>query len=93
MSSDWFTNLRDRVLEGYTGSASLTKGKLLKVMYLQRQDTERRLNAADHDQLVAGLEAIGREGLAEVIIEHFGPELSFQEQVARASTVDVSESL
>jgi hypothetical protein len=46
----------------------------------------------DHNRLVKGLEEIGREGLAEVILEHFGPELSFQEQVARASTVDVSES-
>jgi hypothetical protein len=59
-------------------------------MYLQRQDTEHRLNAVDHDHLVAALEQIGREGLAEVVIEHFGKELSFQEQVARASTVDVS---
>jgi hypothetical protein len=90
VSSDWFTNLRDRVLEGYDGPVSLHKGSLPRIMYLQRQDTSRRLTSEDHARLLVELEKIHNEGLAEVVIEHFGKEIGFADQVAKIATVDVS---
>jgi protein O-GlcNAc transferase len=88
---DWLTGLRDRVLNGYKAPVSLRRTtRIPKVLYLSRQGSGRQLAPNDHQRLVDSLKELQLEGLADVEVTTFSSAMSFQDQVAKVSTSDVS---
>ncbi|ORY35917.1 hypothetical protein BCR39DRAFT_513034 [Naematelia encephala] len=88
---DWLTQLRDRVLAGYTGRVNLRPKDTgrLRVMYLERQEHGRSLRDEDHDRLVEALEQLHKERVVDVVIETFTSAIPFADQVAKISTIDI----
>jgi len=67
----------------------LRKSKKPVVIYLERQDSGRRLVAEDHAQLVEDLQKLDDEGLVEFQLVSFTSKIPFQDQVATISRADI----
>jgi len=81
-STDWLVNLRDRVLENYSGRGSLVKRTRPKIIYLERQSTGRSLVEEDHETLMDALYEREKEGLADVQVVTFAGAVPVEDQVA-----------
>ena len=62
------------------------------VIYLERQDSSRRLFPEDHDALIVALQKLQEDDVADVAIEAFNSTIAFDEQVARIARATVSIS-
>lgn len=96
---NWVGDLRQRVLETYTGPVSLddpahtSKGVKPVVTYLSRQTAaHRRFRDETHEALLEGLASLEEEGIAEVQVEEFTDADPKDEQVAKLSRTTVSLS-
>ncbi|KAL0955964.1 hypothetical protein HGRIS_002146 [Hohenbuehelia grisea] len=89
VAPDWLLNLRNRILSSYRGSTPLGMPLKPLVIYLQRQDSSRRLFEEDHDALVYELERLQRDGVADVSFEAFNSSMPFDEQVARIARATI----
>jgi DNA-directed RNA polymerase specialized sigma54-like protein len=98
VSLDWMQNLRGRLLsESSEAQAIMAQGSRQSkpvVTYLERQSTTRRLTDASHEALQAALQKLDDQGLIEYRPETFGSvtgvSVSFEVQVAKVATSDVS---
>lgn len=89
----YLNDLRDIVLDGYDGAFNIRKGPKPRLVYLDRQDTGRRLIDEDHKRLVRALTELQDDGLVDFEILQFKKGDSFTDQVAQISTIDVSLSV
>lgn len=96
---NWLKDLKQHVLESYTGSVSLDDPSHAKpgakpvVTYLSRQTAaHRRLLDETHEALIEGLVALEEEGIAEVHVEEFTDADPKDEQLAKLSRTTVSRS-
>ncbi|KAJ8494657.1 hypothetical protein ONZ45_g8760 [Pleurotus djamor] len=89
VSPDWLVSLRNRVFEGYHGPTPLAMPERPLVMYLQRQDSGRRLVTEDHLELVRELKRLQKDGVADYVVESFNSSVPFAEQVARISRATI----
>lgn len=92
----WLGPLRRRLLAGYEGNittgttaAGAPKTKLPVITYITRQQTTRKLTDKGHEDLMRELDAIRKEGLAEVNVEQF-EERGIQDQIAIMGRTSVS---
>ncbi|KAJ9119170.1 hypothetical protein QFC22_003662 [Naganishia vaughanmartiniae] len=92
--STWISDMKDRILRNYQGSVTLQdpghrKSKPV-ITYLSRQTaTFRRLKQETHEELVAGLQSLEQEGIAEVHVEEFADGDAKEDQVAKLSRTTV----
>lgn len=86
---NWLADLRQVVLNKYRGPIDVRPSAKLRVSYLTRQDTTRRLTTEAHEALVHELERLHDEGVVQFQVLHFMDGTSFEEQVAHIAATDI----
>ena len=90
-TSDWWADMRNRLLSGHTSVYGSSVSSKPVVTYLSRQKTGRRLSDESHDALVEELEVMDKTGLMEYRFEEF-EHLSIPEQWARIALTTVGQT-
>lgn len=85
----WLSDLRDVLLKNYHGSVDLRPSRKIRISYLTRQDTNRRLTDEAHEALLHELEWLEDEGLAKLTVLHFTDGTPFEDQIAHMAATDV----
>ncbi|KAJ9110104.1 hypothetical protein QFC19_001775 [Naganishia cerealis] len=90
----WLTDLKDRILANYAGPVSIVDPSHMLsrpvITYISRQTAaHRRLKGEIHEQLVAELQTLEQDRIAEVHIEEFTDADSKDEQVAKLSRTTI----
>lgn len=86
---DWVTGLRDRILEKFP--SKFKPANLPVITYMSRQKaTTRNLRGDVNEQLIAELQKIADEGLAEFNVEEFTDKDAKEDQVAKLARTTVS---
>ncbi|KDQ31113.1 hypothetical protein PLEOSDRAFT_1111677 [Pleurotus ostreatus PC15] len=89
VAPDWLLALRERIFSEYRGDTPLGMPEKPLVVYLQRQDSSRRLVTEDHEALVDELYQLQHEGVADIALEAFNSSMPFDEQVARIARATI----
>ncbi|KAJ9103166.1 hypothetical protein QFC21_002588 [Naganishia friedmannii] len=93
----WLTDLKDRLLANYNGPVPLDdpshEHSKPVITYISRQTAaHRRLKEQVHEELVAELQKLEKDGLAEVHMEEFTDADPKNEQVAKLSRTTASKN-